>query len=131
MFIELIEQVLAKGIAVTRVLADGGYDTYENFDLLRGKDIEAGIKIADDATMHMRGHTFARPLAVGERNALGQRGWEVRYAYSLRWMIEYVFSAVKRTLGDEVRSRRRDLMFAEVENKFWTWNTMRQEELIN
>ena len=42
-----------------------------------------------------------------------------------------VFSAVKRTLGDEVRSRRRDLVFAEVENKFWTWNTMRQEELIN
>jgi len=25
------------------------------------------------------------------------------------WLIEYVFSAVKRTLGDEVRSRRRDL----------------------
>ncbi len=46
-------------------------------------------------------------------------------------MIEYVFSAVKRTLGDEVRSRRRDLMFAEVENKFWAWNEMRRAELFN
>ncbi len=45
--------------------------------------------------------------------------------YGLRWMVEYVFSAVKRTLGSEVRSRRRDLMFSEVENKFWMWNAMR------
>lgn len=46
-------------------------------------------------------------------------------------MIEYVFSAVKRTLDGGTRSRRRDLMFSEVENKFWTWNEMRREELIN
>ena len=73
MFIELIEQVLAKGIAVTRVLADGGYDTYENFDLLRGKDIEAGIKIADDATMHMRGHR-SLGLWPSESGTLSARG---------------------------------------------------------
>jgi hypothetical protein len=36
---------------------------------------------------------------------------------------------VKRTLGGEVRSRDRDLMFLEVQNKFWTWNAMRAEDL--
>jgi hypothetical protein len=57
--------------------------------------------------------------------------WEARYEYSLRWMIEYVISAVKRTLDGSTRSRRRDLMFSEVENKFWTWNEMRRADLCN
>ena len=55
--------------------------------------------------------------------------WEARYERSLRWMIEYVFSAVKRTLDGGMRSRRRDLMFSEVENKFWTWNEMQCADL--
>ncbi len=130
-FCELIEQVLDKDIVITRVLADGNYDTHDSFRFLRDQGIEAGIKIANDARTLSRGHTNARPFAVRERNSLGQEKWEVRYEYSLRWMVEYVFSAVKRSLGSEVRSRRRDLMFSEVESKFWTWNTMRREELFN
>ena len=89
-----------------------------------------GIKMAYDAR-HGLVRDIGQTMAVKERDELGQEGWEERYAYSLRWMIEYVFSAVKRILGGEVRSRRRDLMFAEVENKFWTWNEMRREELFN
>ncbi len=130
-FVQLIEQVLARGVVIERVLADGGYDSTYDFDLLRSKGIEAGIKMAYDARTRSRGGTSARRMAVKERDELGREGWEERYAYSLRWMIEYVFSAVKRVLGGEVRSRRRDLMFAEVENKFWTWNEMRREELFN
>lgn len=130
-FAALIDRVLSRGIVVKRVLADGAYDTLDNFDFLNRHGIEAGIKISGDASMRSRRHSFARPRAVRERNELGQEGWEVKYEYSLRWMIEYVFSAVKRTLGGEVRSRRRDLMFSEVEHKFWTWNAMRREDLIN
>ena len=130
-FVELMEQVLDRGIVVERVLADGAYDTHDIFTYLRRRGIEAGIRIAEDATMKCGGVSFARPLAVRERNELGQQWWERRYAYSLRWMIEYVFSAVKRTLDGSVRSRRHDLMFSEVENKFWTWNAMRWEDLFN
>lgn len=130
-FARLIEQVLARGIVVRRVLADGAYDTREAFDILDAHGIEAGIKIKRGAMAKSKGSSFARPRAVRERDALGQAAWEERYAYSLRWMIEYVFSAVKRTLGGEVRSRRRDLMFSEVENKFWMWSEMRRTDLCN
>jgi len=128
-FTELVQQVLDHGIVIKRVLADGAYDSRTNFDLLRAHDIEAGIKVRKNASMKRLGHTVARPMAVREHRFLGQWLWERRYAYSLRWMIEYVFSAVKRTLGGEVRSRDRDLMFLEVQNKFWTWNAMRAEDL--
>lgn len=62
---------------------------------------------------------------------IGFEAWASKYEYSLRWMIEYVFSAVKRTVSGEVRARRRDLMFSEVEYKFWTWNEMRRADLFN
>jgi hypothetical protein len=103
-FAELVQQVLDRGIVLTRVLADGGYVTLDHFDLLRSRGIEASIRLADDATRCSRGHTLTRPRAVRERNALDQDVWESRYACGLRWMIEYVFSAVKRTLGAEVRA---------------------------
>jgi hypothetical protein len=119
-FAPLVQQLLDRGVRVTRVLADGAYDSRTNFDLLRACNIEAGIKVRKNASMKRLGHSFARPMAVREHNFLGNWLWERRYAYSLRWVIEYVFSAVKRTLGGEVRSRSRDLMFSEVENKFWT-----------
>ena len=64
-------------------------------------------------------------------DTIGQEAWVARYQYSLRWMIEYVFSAVKRTMGSELRSRRRDLMLSEAEGKFWTWNEVRRMDLIN
>jgi hypothetical protein len=77
--------------------------------------------LADDATMRSHAHRFARPHAVKERNKLGQEASETKYAYGLRWMIAYVFSAIKRTLGDSVRSRDCDPYELE-ENRFWTWN---------
>jgi len=126
-FTELVQQVLDRGITIKRVLADRAYDSRDNFDLLRHHKIEAGIKVRKNASMRSGGVSFARPLAVREQRFLGAWLWERRYAYSLRWMIEYAFSAVKRTLGSEVRARCRDLMFSEVENKFWTWNDMRAE----
>jgi hypothetical protein len=119
------------GIAIKRVLADAAYDPHDNFDVLRRHGIEAGIRTAHDASMRVSGHTFARSMAVKERKALGEEEWGARYAYSLRWMVEYVFSAVKRTLGPEVRSRRRDLMLSEAESKFWVWNSMRRMDLCN
>lgn len=42
-----------------------------------------------------------------------------------------VLSTVIRTLDGGTRSRRRDLVFSEVEDKFWTWNEMRWEDLVN
>lgn len=130
-FVPLVQQVLDRGVTIKRVLADGAYDTLDDFDMLGRHDIEAGIKLSKDASTKSRGLTNARPRAVRERNFLGTWLWDKRYGYSLRWMIEYASSAVKRTMGSDVRSRKRDLMFSEVENKFWTWSDMRREEFFN
>lgn len=121
--IPLVRQAQRLG-TVKRVLADGAYDTHDNFDFLRREGIEAGIKTRKNANQHMRGGTFARPLAVGERERLGEDGRSRKYEYSLRWKVEVVFSAVKRTLGEALRARRSDLMLREAQQKFIVYNRL-------
>lgn len=108
---------------IARVLADAAYDTHANFVFLRGEGIEAGIRIKRNASRKGRG-SFARPLAVMERNRLGEAGWKERYGYGRRWSCESVFSAVKRIFGERVRSRRRENAFNEVRSMFSAYNRL-------
>jgi IS5 family transposase len=109
---------------VKRVLADGAYDTRGNFDFLREEGIEAGIKIRLNASRKMKGASMARPIAVLERQRLGEEEWARRYEYNKRWRCETTFSAVKRMFGEAIMSRRTDMMLREATLKFVQYNTM-------
>jgi hypothetical protein len=63
---------------IARVLADGGYDTYDNFDYLAGRGIDPVIKMCKNACTKRHEHTSARPKAVRERNDLGEDEWKIR-----------------------------------------------------
>ena len=109
---------------VRRVLADSAYDKRDIFDFLKVEGIEAGIMLRSGASRKSLGHGSARPLAVVERNRLGEAGWKQRYKYNERWRCEVTFSAIKRMFGESVTARRRDLMFREARLKFQMYNTM-------
>jgi len=109
---------------VKRVLADGAYDTRDNFDFLREEGIEAGIKIRLNASRKLKGASMARPNAVLERRRLGEDGWARRYEYNKRWRCETTISAVKRIFGEAIMSRRTDMMLREATLKFVQYNTM-------
>lgn len=122
---ELVRQ--AKSILpgqIKRVLADGAYDTRENFDFLRDEGIEAGIKIRLNASRKTKGASIARPKAVSEHNKLGEEKWSRRYGYKKRWRSETTFSAVKRIFGETIMSRRADMMLREAMLKFVQYNAM-------
>ncbi len=121
--IPLVRQAQRLG-SIKRVLADGAYDSRDNFDFLYRHGIEAGIKIRKGADQKLKGGTFARPMAVRERDRLGEDDWSRKYEYWLRWKVEVVFSAVKRALGEALRSRRSDLMLREAQHKFWSYNRL-------
>ena len=120
----LIDQALDRGIAIVEVLADGAYDTRDNFDLLKRRDIEAVIRMRKNAKMKRRGGTAARPLAVLERKLLGEAYWRYVKGYGRRWSVEATFSALKRTLGEGLRSRRGDLRLREAQRKAVAYNKL-------
>jgi len=111
---------------IGKVLADGGYDTYDNFDYLVQRDIEPVIKTRRNASTRCRGHSFARPMAVRERNALGEDEWKRRHGYNMRWKAETMFSAVKRRVGESVRSKRPDLALREAKMMFVQYSLMKE-----
>lgn len=111
---------------IDKVLADGGYDTYDNFDFLVQRGIEPVIKVRKDASTRCRGHSFARPMTVRERNALGEEEWKRRHGYNMRWKTETTFSAVKRRIGESVRSRRPDLALREAKMMFVQYSVMKE-----
>jgi len=110
---------------IARVTADGAYDTFENFDFLASRGIDPAIKLRKNASMKCGGNSFARPKAVRELRTLGEEEWKRRHQYNMRWKSETGFSAVKRRVGEAVRSKRPDLALKEAETMFVQYAIMR------
>ncbi len=114
-FVPIVQQVLDRGIRVTRVLTDGAYDARKNFDFL-DVEIEPVVRMRSNANMKRMGGA-ARPLAIRGRNLLGEVYWRFVHGYGRRWAIEGTFSAIKRVLGENFRSRRDNLRLREAQRK--------------
>lgn len=109
---------------IVEVLADGAYDTRDNFDMLKRRGITPMIRMRKNANMKRVGGTSAWPLAVQERNFLGEAYWRYVKRYGRRWSVEGSFSALKRTLGKSLRSRRDDLMLKKALRKVAAYNRL-------
>jgi transposase len=109
---------------IREVLADGAYDSRDNFDFLHEREIEAVVRMRKNANAKRRGGSAARPLAVRERNLLGEGYWRFVHGYGRRWAVEGTFSVIKRTLGENLRSRRGDLRLREAQRKAIVYNRL-------
>lgn len=108
---------------IKRILADGMYDTKEDFSMLEEKNIEPGIKIRKNASTKARGSP-CRAKHVREYKKLGYDKWKEKYGYGYRWSSESAFSSVKRITGEHVTSHTRRNMFREVALKFVFYNLL-------
>lgn len=120
---EAENNIMGKGRKIRRALADGSYDTKEDFNKLEEKGIEPGIKIRSNASTRARGSPY-RAKHVREYKELGYDNWKEKYGYGYRWSTEGVFSAVKRITGEHVRSTKPMNMFREVAFKFMFYNML-------
>jgi IS5 family transposase len=116
------ENNLGKG-KIKLVLADGNYDTKDNFNSLKARGIEAGIKTRINASTRARGSSY-RAEYIREFRRLGYDKWRDKYRYGSRWSVEGVFSAVKRIMGESVRASSIEGMFREVKMKFIFYNLL-------
>ena len=98
----LVESSGRKG-NVRRVLADGAYDSKNNFRMLASNNIEAVIRVRKNASLR-GGGCMPRKFAVLEQ--LGNEGWRKVRGYGYRWMAESAFSSLKRIFGEYITSVR-------------------------
>ncbi len=92
----------SRGKRVSKVIADGGYDTHEFFRYLHKEGITAGILVRRGAKV--RGNPLRDEVVRGVRSE--KKRWEEEVEYGYRWFGESFFSVFKRWFGEYVVSRR-------------------------
>jgi len=84
---------------VRRVLADGAYDSRDNFNFLSQSGIKPVIRVRINSVARGMGCPYRRD-AVLEQMALGPRAWSKVHRFGFRWVVEGVFSVVERVFGE-------------------------------
>jgi IS5 family transposase len=98
----------SRGNHVKRVLADGMYDSNNNFRYLSRNHIKPGIKTRSNSKVRPT-NCHARNMSVIRQQTNLER-WKRSVSYGHRWMAETAFSSIKRMFGEHVTAR-----------KFLTW----------
>ena len=105
---------------VKRVIADGAYDSKENFRYLFDNGIEAAIKVRKNSSDRSIG-CYPRKIAVLKQLKNFEK-WKDSVSYGYRWITETVFSSVKRTFGEYVSARKYSNMVKEMMLKASLYN---------
>lgn len=126
---DLDERAAGRGLirankkCIKKVLMDGYHDCKDTFELCEEESIETGIKIRSNASNKGFGR---RPREVRMYQGLGYEDWSKAKGYGFRWVgSEGIFSAVKRMLGEGVRSHRKRNMYHEAKLKFWSYQRLK------
>lgn len=107
---------------ISKVIADGAYDTKSNFLFLDDNGIEPVIRVHKTASFKAHG-CLPRKAAALEQLRRDVKLWKTRRGYGMRWMAESAFSCIKRTFGEYVKSVRWRNMVNELLLKASLYNT--------
>jgi hypothetical protein len=101
-------------------LCNGAFDSRESFSYLDGRKIIAAIKVRRNSVPKSKG-CYPTKKAVIEQ-LTDYRKWASSVSYGSRWIVESVFSSMKRMFGEEVRSKKKKNMIQELMLKISLYN---------
>ena len=123
---ELVNDVIKsdKKITIGKLIAeDGAYEGNEIFRFLEDNGIMPCIKVRKNARVRWKKGNILRNLSVlAQRNDLQK--WKDSVSYGKRWIVETVFSSIKRTFGEYVYSVKLKNMIQEMMLKASLYNKM-------
>jgi hypothetical protein len=85
---------------VETAIMDGAYDSNNNFQFLSFKGIQPAIKVRKNAKYRKTNHYLRNKNVQSQKTNLQQ--WKDSVGYGQRWMVETVFSCIKRMFGEYV-----------------------------
>ena len=114
-----------KARKIKSVLADGAYDSNNNFQYLEDKKIKPGIKVRKNSIVSIRNNRLRNKEVIlqTEKDLLK---WKKKRKYGHRWMAETAFSTIKRTFGEYVSATRFQNMVKEMIIKVSLYNLFRR-----
>ena len=117
---ELVQQASQKGDVVVKVLADGAYDSENNFSYpYHNTNALPAIKVR--RTSSIKTKCYPRKKAVLAQ-IFNYELWKHSVSYGDRWIVECVFSTFKRMFGEHVMAHKRKYTVKELELKVSLYN---------
>lgn len=84
------------------LIADSAYDSRQNFNLVAEYGIKPLIKVRKNSKSISKGSPPRREAVIEQRDP----SWSKNSGYSKRWLVESIFSSLKRTFGETLSSRK-------------------------
>lgn len=110
---ELVEDIIKSNKTVGKLFADGAYDGNDIFRCLADNGILPCIKVRKNAKVKLKtGHILRNLSVISQKNDL--QGWKDSVSYGKRWIVETVFSSIKRMFGEYVYSVKFENMVKEM-----------------
>lgn len=127
MLSELVENSIksdSRKITISKLFADGAYDGNDIFRYLSDNGILPCIKVRKNAKVKWKKGNILRNLsAISQKKDLQK--WKDSVSYDgQRWIVETVFSSIKRMFGEYVYSVRLKNMIQEMMLKASLYNKM-------
>ena len=122
---ELFDETIKsnKNITLGKLIADGAYDNNDIFRYLTDNGILPCIKVRKNARIRWKKGNILRNLSVlVQRNDLQK--WKDSESYGQRWIVETVFSCLKRMFGEYVYSVKLKNMIQEIMLKASLYNKL-------
>ena len=122
---ELVENIIESDsvTAIGKLFADGAYEGNDIFRYLADNGIMPCIKVRKNARVRWKKGNILRNLSVlAQRNDLQK--WKDSVSYGQRWIVETVFSSIKRMFGEYVYSVKLKNMIQEMMLKASLYNKM-------
>ena len=121
---ELVDDMIKSNkitAAVGKLLADGAYDNNDVFRYLSDNGILPCIKLRKNSRVRLKtGHILRNLLIIDQKNDLQK--WKDSVSYGKRWVVETVFSSIKRMFGECVYSVKFENMVKEMALKASLYN---------
>ncbi len=98
---ELVDDIIIKqNKVVETAIIDGSYDSNNNFQFLSFKGIQPAIKVRKNAKYRKKINNYLRNKNVQSQKT-NLEEWKNSVRYGQRWIVETVFSCIKRMFGRE------------------------------
>ncbi len=120
---ELIENIIKSDnmVSIGKLFGDGAYDNNDIFKYLSDNGILPCIKVRKNSRVRWKKGNILRNLSVlAQRNDLQK--WKDSVSYGKRWIVETVFSCIKRMFGEYVYSIKLKNMIQEMMLKASLYN---------
>ena len=110
---QLIDDITIKqNKVIDTAIMDGSYDSNKNFQLLSFKGIQPAIKVRKNSRCKKTNHYLRNKNVQLQKTNMKQ--WKDSVSYGQRWIVETVFSCIKRLFGEYVTAIRFENMIKEI-----------------